>query len=180
MFDGSGGDAVQGDSSVYVDVSYKVLVDSYDRYLNRSLYTEMEMFVDVKHTIDVLKDFLAFQESVKDEHSESASLFCNMRYVVADNIPTSMMFGRDVVFFSFITTGDQTMTGDQVEFERYASGLEEIAKGYGGVPHWGKQNYAEYSDLEGFYDLEGINVVREKVSRIKERSDKLGMGGLRE
>ncbi|GMH81880.1 hypothetical protein TL16_g09074 [Triparma laevis f. inornata] len=92
LLDGSGGDAVQVDSSVCVDVSYKVLVDSYDRYLNRSLYTEMEMFVDVKHTIDVLKDFLAFQESVKDEHSESASLFCNMRYVAADDIPTSMMF----------------------------------------------------------------------------------------
>jgi len=149
-----------------VDVSYKTLVDSLERYDNRTLYTEMEMFVDVENVLPAVSDFIEFQASIKDSHDGSVcSLFTNIRYVAKDDIPTSPMYQRDIAVLSFICLGTQDHTGDPEEFERYASGLEGIAsEKYNGVPHWGKQNYATHEDISAFYkDLDSFNAFRAKI-----------------
>jgi len=38
-----------------VDVSYKTLVDSLERYDNRTIYTEIEMFVPVEHIVEAIR-----------------------------------------------------------------------------------------------------------------------------
>jgi L-gulonolactone oxidase len=148
-----------------VDVSYKTLVDSLERYDNRTIYTEMEMFVPVEKGVAAIRDFMAFQDSVQDQHDDSAcSLFTNIRYVAADDIPVSPMLNRDIAVLSFICLGDKDSTGSPVEFERYARGLENLtSEKYEGVPHWGKQNYATEEDLEKFYDFEGFKSFRKRL-----------------
>jgi hypothetical protein len=42
-------------------------VDSPAAYAARTLYTEMEMFVPVAHTVAAVTDFLAFQDSVRSQ-----------------------------------------------------------------------------------------------------------------
>jgi len=139
-----------------VDVSYKALVDSYDHYVERTLYTEMEMFVSVEFVLPLLSDWLDAQATLP----VSDSLYCNHRYVAADDLPLSPQFNRDTVVFSFIVLGTKTSPADQDLFQQYASTLEALAKSYGGTPHWGKQNYAERADLEVFYDLDRLDDVR--------------------
>ena len=53
-----------------VDVSYKTLVDSLERYDNRTLYTECEHFVARENALPAVKDFLEFQDEVKDQVRE--------------------------------------------------------------------------------------------------------------
>lgn len=124
-----------------VDVSYKTLVDSLERYDNRTLYTECEHFIGRENTLPAVNDFLDFQEDVEDQHNESkCDLFFNIRYVAADDIPLSPMYQRDIAVLSFICLGTIDHTGDSSEFKMYASGLENLTKlNYDGVPHWGKQ-----------------------------------------
>ena len=73
---------VEGNTTC-VDVSYKALVDSYDHYVERALYTEMEMFVSVEFVLPLLADWLDAQASLP----VSDSLYCNHRYVAADTLP---------------------------------------------------------------------------------------------
>jgi len=53
-----------------VDVSYKTLVDSLERYDNRTLYTEMEMFVPVEDALAAINDFVEYQNSIEELHDD--------------------------------------------------------------------------------------------------------------
>jgi hypothetical protein len=53
-----------------VDASYKTLVDSPQQYANRTLYTEMEMFIPVEHTVEAVREFIAYQDAVKPLYHE--------------------------------------------------------------------------------------------------------------
>jgi L-gulonolactone oxidase len=57
--------------TVCTDVSYKTLVDSLPAYENRTLYTEMEMFVPVEHAVAAVTDFIEYQSQVKPKHDDS-------------------------------------------------------------------------------------------------------------
>ena len=158
-------DEPKGSGSECIDISYKVLVDSYDQYVNRTLYTEMEMMIDVENAMPALKEFLDFQESVKDQHSDSkGTLYSQLRYVKGDDLTLSPFRGRNVTaVFSFIVSGDKSWSGDDMEFGKYAKSLEKICSKYNGVPHWGKQNYAKRGDVVDFYTeetLEEFDIVR--------------------
>lgn len=53
-----------------VDASYKTLVDSPSAYMNRTIYTEMEMFIPVEYTVQAVRDFIAYQDKVKPLHHD--------------------------------------------------------------------------------------------------------------
>jgi hypothetical protein len=55
------------DNTSCVDVSYKTMVETLDAYNARTLYTEMEMFIPVEYTVAAVTDFLAYQDSVRDQ-----------------------------------------------------------------------------------------------------------------
>ena len=62
-----------GDHGTYcVDESYKALTHEGD---DATVYTEMEYFVDVKDTEDVVAAFRQFQASVQSKHDPSVQLF---------------------------------------------------------------------------------------------------------
>ena len=146
------------DATSCVDVSYKALVDSYDAYENRTLYTEMEMFIPSESAVPAMREFIAYQNSIEDQHDPAAGdLYSLMRYVAADDIPLSPCRGRDVAVMSMIVLGNKDHTGSPAEFERYARQMEIIAAKYNGVPHWGKQNWAQRKDIEGFYGKDTLN-----------------------
>ena len=153
------------------DVSYKTLTDSLDRYLNRSLYTEMEMFIPVEFTLDAVRDFISFMDSVKHLHDPSITLSAMVRYVAKDDILLSPMYQRATSVISFIVQGDKNVTGSPSEFAMYAQGLEELCQiKYQGRPHWGKVNYADKSYVESIYPQSFS-----EFTRLRRRLDPQGM-----
>eukprot|EP00054_Salpingoeca_dolichothecata_P013767 m.77002 g.77002 ORF g.77002 m.77002 type:complete len:434 (+) comp20646_c0_seq1:93-1394(+) len=140
---------IYGPTSSCVDVSYKALCHQTD---DLTLYTEMEYFVNVSHAANLVADFRTFQASVEDRHDPSVSLFTGIRYVKADDIWLSPMYKQDIAVLSMIVLGTPTETGSPAEFSMYGHGLEEIATTkYHGRPHWGKMNWATYTDIAPCY-----------------------------
>ena len=115
------------DTTECVDVSYKTLVDSNSAYPERTLYTEMEMFVPVENVLAAVTDFIAYQDSVRDAfeammaaaEDTTTALYSQVRYVKADDILLSPMRGRDVAVLSMIVEGDQNATGSAEAFELF-------------------------------------------------------------
>ena len=135
-----------------VDVSYKTLTDSLEHYLERDLYTEMEMFINVDDTTDAVLDFITYMDSIKDRHDPDVYISAMIRYVAADSITLSPMNGRNTSVISFIALGNKQSTASKEEFDMYARGLENLTETkYASRPHWGKVNYAEFSYLQGAY-----------------------------
>ena len=134
------------------DVSYKTLTDSKRHYEQRSLYTEMEMFIPVENSIDAVRDFIAFMDTVRPLHDESVTLSAMLRYVKADEIMISPMEGRDTAVMSIIVLGGRDSTADQTEFKLFAGGLQSLTEAkYNGRPHWGKVNYPVLAPAGGSY-----------------------------
>lgn len=160
-------------ASTCVDVSYKTLVDSNEAYGERTLYTEMEMFIPVEHTVAAVRDLLAWQESIKGLHNERLGTpYSMVRYVAADNITLSPIRGRDVAVLSTILMGNQNRTAAPKEFALFARGMEKICKEkYQGVPHWGKKNWATREDLAPFYGEEAYA----SFEKMRERLDPEGI-----
>ena len=158
------------DPNSCVDVSYKTLVDSLDHYDNRTLYTEMEMFIPVEDVLPAVADFVAFQASVEAQHNASqGALFTNIRYIAGDDITLSPMNGRDSAVISMIVEGNQEHTGAPAEFALYAQGLENLVTGkYAARAHWGKQNWATETDIVANYGSDRVarfNELRETLDR---------------
>lgn len=159
------------DTSTCVDVSYKTLTDSLEHYLERDLYTEMEMFIDTDNTIPAVRDFIEYMDTVKDHHDPDIYLSAMIRYVAADDITLSPMHGRNTSVMSFIVLGDKENTGNQEEFELYARGLEDLTEAkYDSRPHWGKVNYANSQYLE--------KVFGKSYSEFKDVMQKMDPDGL--
>ena len=136
------------------DVSFKTLTDSYVHYEQRSLYTEMEMFIRIEDSVQALRDYIAFMDSpaVKNRHDPAVTVSIMLRYVAGDDILISPMAGRDTAVISVIVLGDESATGPYEEFHMFAKGLEDICQSkYQGRPHWGKVNYATTPYLEAAY-----------------------------
>jgi L-gulonolactone oxidase len=147
------------DNTSCVDVSYKTMVETEAAYYERTLYTEMEMFIPVEYTVDAVNEFIAFQDSIRDQLPPGAEnlLYCQVRYVAADDITLSPVRGRDVAVMSMIVMGDKNQTAPASLFALFAQGMENITtSSYNGVPHWGKKNWATASDLEAFYGEDAL------------------------
>jgi L-gulonolactone oxidase len=84
------------------DVSYKTLTDSLRHYDKRQLYTEMEMFIAVEDSVQAVRDYMQYMESIKHLHDPSVTLNVMLRYVAADDIMLSPMHGRDTAVISVI------------------------------------------------------------------------------
>ena len=126
------------------DVSYKTLTDSQAHYDARSLYTEMEMFIPYEQTIAAVKSYNAVMEELKPMHDPSVQISTMIRFVAADDIDVSPMHGRDTAVLSFIVVGDQKASGNQKEFDMYASALQRLCEeSFQGRPHWGKRSFAD-------------------------------------
>ena len=116
------------DTTECVDVSYKTLVDSNSAYPERTLYTEMEMFVPVEDAVAAVTAFIAYQDGVRGEfesmmaaqNDTTTALYSQVRYVKADDIPLSPMRGRDVAVLSMIVEGDEDATGSAGAVELFS------------------------------------------------------------
>jgi FAD/FMN-containing dehydrogenase len=109
--------------------------------------------VPIENEMPALTEWIDYQQSVSPEHDDASTggLYANMRYVAGDDIALSQFKGRDTVVFSFIVSGNTTWSGSGEEFDKYASKMEAICQKYGGIPHWGKENYVQREELVGFY-----------------------------
>jgi hypothetical protein len=65
------------------DWSYKALTDSYTHYMERDLYTEMEMFIPVENTLPAVVDYIDWMNSpsVKLQHDPSVTVSVMIRYI---------------------------------------------------------------------------------------------------
>eukprot|EP01063_Lacrimia_lanifica_P001991 TRINITY_DN11033_c0_g1_i1.p1 TRINITY_DN11033_c0_g1~~TRINITY_DN11033_c0_g1_i1.p1 ORF type:complete len:461 (+),score=171.64 TRINITY_DN11033_c0_g1_i1:74-1456(+) len=151
-----GNDGAVGPNQTCLDWSYKALTRQED---HKELYTEMEYFLPVDKEDVVIKEFLAYQASIEDTYGKlcrestlgTCSLFTGVRYVAADDIWLSPMYGRDTAVVSFIGFGKPGQTCPPVIFAAYAEGLAGIARKHGGRPHWGKMNWATSAYLAPQY-----------------------------
>uniref|UniRef100_A0A0G4HWV1 FAD-binding PCMH-type domain-containing protein n=1 Tax=Chromera velia CCMP2878 TaxID=1169474 RepID=A0A0G4HWV1_9ALVE len=124
------------------DLSYKTLTDSQQQYKSRKLYTEMEMFVPVEDSRKAIEDYVAWIDTVRDQHDPAVSVSVMVRYVASDDIFLSPMSGRDTAVLSVIVAGDRQQSGDPGEFESFSKGLQGVCETkYKGRPHWGKVNW---------------------------------------
>lgn len=154
------------------DVSYKTLTDSEERYNSRDIYTEMEMFIPIELSQAAVLDFVAYMDSIKEQHDESIVLSAMLRYVAADDIYLSPAYGRATAVISFIALGNKETTADPAEFERYARGLEELCETkYQGRAHWGKVNYATSDYISGKAYVETFD----KFSAVRSKVDPSGI-----
>ncbi len=132
-----------------VDVSYRTMTRDGD---DATLYTEMEMMVPAEKDIDIITDFIAFQESVQAQHNAQWGLFTGVRYVNADDIWLSPFYQRATAVVSMIVLGTATETGSPAEVSLYDRGLEDLAfSKYQGRPHPGKNNYFTAAMMEKVY-----------------------------
>jgi len=156
---GRGADPVPSGPSVQcVDLSYRALAHETDDY---DLYEEMEMFVDVNDSQALIERFVAEENRTAapgrggDAWAEY-SLFTGMRYVAEDDIPLSMMHGRQTGVVSFIALGNHTVTAAPSVFAAYARQLEATAASQRGRWHWGKMNWATAADTRRQYPAEAL------------------------
>jgi L-gulonolactone oxidase len=137
-----------GPSVICTDLAYRTLAHETDDY---DLYEEMEIFVPLSSSQALIEGLIAFQNSSAPPPQDPAwaqySLFTGMRYVAADDIPLSMMHGRDTGVVSFITLGNHSITGPPAVFEHYAKQLEQDGRDLTGRFHWGKMNWATTKDV---------------------------------
>jgi len=149
-------------TSQCVDISYKALCDSKIAYHKRTLYTEMEMFIPTEYTSSAIQMFRDKLASLQAKHSEKVSVFTGVRYVGPDDIWLSPQYKRSNAVISFIVQGSKTETGDPQEFQLFSSELEKLTTAhFHGIPHWGKQNYADYPTLSKRYPkLREFNYLR--------------------
>ena len=146
------------------DLSYKTLTDSAQHFSQRSLYTEMEMMIPAEHADAAVRAYIAWMDTVRDQHDESVQMSVMLRYVAADKLLVSPFSGRDTAVMSFIVVGDAVSAGNQAEFELYSRGLQEVCETqFSGRPHWGKVNWvgeetpeymhSVYPELQAFKEL---------------------------
>lgn len=155
------------------DVSYKALTDSEARYNAREIYTEMEMFIPIEYHIDAVNDYIAFMDSVRDQHDPANQLSVMLRYVAKDDIYLSPMYQRDTAVISLVVVGDSEHSANQTEFALYAQGLENLCESkYQGRVHWGKVSYANAAQLQkafaptqpdGLNTFDAFNAIRKQL-----------------
>lgn len=128
------------------DVSYKCLTDSAEHFASRTLYTEMEMFVPLEHSIEAVRAFIEWMNTpeVKAARDPDVYITAMMRYVAADDILLSPMYARETAVLSFIVVGTKTSAGNLQQFDLFASGMQKVCeKQFQGRPHWGKVSYVD-------------------------------------
>lgn len=155
------------------DWSYKTLTDSLPKYENRSLYTEMEMMIPIEYTEAAIRDYISFMATIKDQHDPSKYVSVMVRYVAADDIYLSPMYGRETAVISIIVMEDNE------EFKRYATGLQSLCQEkYQGRPHWGKVNYllgGEESQSQAAYLSSVYPTTYDAFRKVMSRMDPEGM-----
>ncbi len=125
-----------------VDLSFKTLTDNAEHFKARTRYTEMEMMIPIEKSIEAVRDYESWMETVKDQYDPSITISVMLRYVAGDKISMSPFYERDTAVLSFIVVGDAYSGGDQAVFERYSKGLQDLCEEkYEGRPHWGKVNW---------------------------------------
>jgi hypothetical protein len=90
------------------------------------LYTEIEVFIPIEHTLDAFREFRAFQKAIKKQRDPSCDedLGFGVRYVKAEESWLSPCFGRQTAVFSFLIGGDADQTGPELQFELHAQGMK--------------------------------------------------------
>jgi L-gulonolactone oxidase len=147
------------------DLSYKTLTDSLYHYEKRSLYTEMEMFINIEDTYDAVNDFILWMDTVKDLHNPNIYISAMIRYVKEDDITLSQCYGRNTTVMSFIAQSEAD-DSEIEEFALYSKGLEDLTEAkYNSRPHWGKVNYATSDYLRQTYG-ENYDIFEKKMKEM--------------
>ena len=104
----------------------------------------MEMFIDASDLVPAIRKYIDFMDTIRDQKQSNSTINVMVRYVARDDLLLSPMQGRDTAVISVIVLGDAVKSGDQRDFELYASGLQNICQThYSGRPHWGKVNFVD-------------------------------------
>jgi hypothetical protein len=141
-----------------VDISYKAMVlqgGTFEGCPN-AYGTAMEMIVPEANVYDVLNEFMAYENSVRNQYDANKGILgqTDVRFVAADNIWLSPYNGRTAAVLSVSIIGEENTqyTGDPAQIARYLrDGLQRIALQYNGRPHPGKQSYFDANLMKSVY-----------------------------
>jgi L-gulono-1,4-lactone dehydrogenase len=122
-------------SSRRVDRSYRIFATP-----RTVRFSEMEYAIPREHGPAAL---LAVREAIEREGFH-VSFPLEVRFVAADDALLSPAGGRDTCYIAA-----HMYRG--MEWEPYLRTVEEIMKGFGGRPHWGKRHFRTAEDLCGAY-----------------------------
>ena len=147
--DGGCWSETQSTSEKCIDISYKAMTDSELHYQDRTLYTEMEMFIRREDTMSALADYMVYMESIKEQHNPNVTVSIMLRYLIGDDITMSPVGWGANVPSSVISI---IAIDSPEEFHLFSSGLESICQEkYNGRAHWGKVNTLDSKGVNHVY-----------------------------
>lgn len=137
-------------------VSGREFTDRSDRVLTTPRYVrfvEMEQSIPRAATADAVR---AIRRTIEDRGLR-ANFPVEVRFVAGDDAFLSPFYGRPSCMLS-------VMNSKGMPYEDYFRAVEEIARGFGGRPHWGKLHYRTASELRPLYpDWDRFASVRSKL-----------------
>lgn len=119
------------------------LIDRSDRVFTSPRlvkFSEMEYAIPRSAAADALREI----RHTIDQRGFRVSIFVEVRFVAADDIPLSTAFGRETAYIA-------VHMFEGTEYHSYFRAVEEIMDDYQGRPHWGKIHYQTAETLRYRY-----------------------------
>ncbi|MFC6153198.1 D-arabinono-1,4-lactone oxidase [Nocardioides yefusunii] len=121
----------------YSDVAHKVFVSP-----RTVRFREMEYALPREVGLEALRE----ARRVMDAHDWRISFPVEIRTAPADDVALSTGYGRDSMHLAFHVHHD-------VDHTAYFAAVENVMRGYGGRPHWGKLHRLRVDDVKDDYPL---------------------------
>jgi FAD-linked oxidoreductase len=119
----------------YSDVPHKVFTSR-----RGVVFREMEYAVPREVGLEALAEV----RGLLDRGTWRISFPVEVRVGPADDVPLSPAYGRDTLYLAF-------HTNPQTDHRGYFAAVEDLLRGYGGRPHWGKLHTRSAEDLAPAY-----------------------------
>jgi L-gulono-1,4-lactone dehydrogenase len=137
-------------------VSGREFTDRSDRVLTTPRYVR---FVEMEQSIprEAAADAVRAVRRVIEERGFRVNFPVEVRFVAGDEAFLSPFYGRPSCMLS-------VMNSRGLAFEEYFRAVEDISRGFGGRPHWGKVHYRTASELRDLYpEWDRFAAVRSKL-----------------
>jgi FAD/FMN-containing dehydrogenase len=116
-------------------------------------FQEMEYNIPAEHFTDAIREI----DAAIRKHQIKVHFPVECRFVKSDDIYLSPAYGRDSAYIAV-----HMFKG--MEYRPYFALVEDIMRGYGGRPHWGKMHTRTAADLAPFYPRwEAFHAVRRRL-----------------
>ena len=131
-----GGGTIRTEYGHRLDRSYRIYAEEYD-----PTFVEMEYMIPFARAREALS---AFQKLINDDFLEYGWAVFEARFVAADDVMLSPMYGTPVLV---VAVGENP---DEEKFE-FMRSFEKVAQSFGGRPHWGKLHFLSKQQVRAMY-----------------------------